>query len=105
MVFVYGIMNGNHNTNYAFRGLIGRKGILKGLPNPFLATRYHSLVGDKKSLPDCLEVVAVSKDDKEIMAVQHKTCPIFGVQFHPEAIMTQDGMKIIKNFLGDVNGV
>jgi len=81
------------------------KGIFKGIPNPFLATRYHSLVGDKKSLPDCLEVTAVSKDDNEIMAIRHKSYPIFGVQFHPEAIMTRDGMKIIKNFLGGVDGV
>lgn len=75
------------------------KGIFKDIPSPITGTRYHSLVGEKKLLPKCLEITATSLDDNEIMAVQHKEYPIYGVQFHPEAIMTQCGMKLIKNFL------
>ena len=75
------------------------KGILKGIPNPLIATRYHSLVVDEDSLPDCLEVTAKSMDDGEIMALRHKEFPIYGLQFHPESILTDDGMKIMKNFL------
>ena len=75
------------------------KGIFESIPSPIRGTRYHSLVGEKSSLPKCFEITATSLDDKEIMAVQHKKYPIYGIQFHPEAIMTQYGMKIIKNFL------
>ena len=80
------------------------KGILKGLPNPFEAIRYHSLVIDENSLPEELEVVARSLDDNEIMAVRHKELPIFGVQFHPESIGFNEnfrrwGLQILKNFL------
>ncbi|MBU0761885.1 MAG: aminodeoxychorismate/anthranilate synthase component II [Candidatus Altiarchaeota archaeon] len=73
--------------------------IFSGLPNPFNATRYHSLVIDKESMPSALEILATSLDDGEVMAVKHITYPIFGVQFHPESIETKDGMKIIKNFM------
>ncbi|MDG6997436.1 MAG: aminodeoxychorismate/anthranilate synthase component II [Nitrososphaerota archaeon] len=72
-------------------------GIFDGLPNPLLATRYHSLV--IKNVPDALEVTAMSMDDGEVMGVKHKDLPIFGIQFHPESIMTRDGVKIISNFL------
>ena len=75
------------------------EGILKGIPNPLIATRYHSLVVDEESLPDCLEVTAKSMDDGEIMALKHREFPIYGLQFHPESILTDDGMKIMKNFL------
>ena len=75
------------------------KGLFEGVKNPFTATRYHSLVGEKKSIPSCIEVIAESTDDKEIMAVRHKTYPITGLQFHPESILCEDGKKIIKNFL------
>ncbi|HIO42033.1 MAG TPA: aminodeoxychorismate/anthranilate synthase component II [Aquifex sp.] len=80
------------------------KGILKGLPNPFEAIRYHSLVIDETTLPEVLEVVARSLDDNEIMAVRHKELPIFGVQFHPESIGFNEnfrrwGLQILKNFL------
>ena len=75
------------------------KGILKGVPNPLIATRYHSLVVDEESLPDCLEITAKSQDDGEVMAIRHKEFPIYGLQFHPESILTDDGMKIMKNFL------
>ena len=80
------------------------EGILKGLPNPFEAIRYHSLVIDEKTLPEELKVVARSLDDNEIMAIQHKELPIFGVQFHPESIGFNEnyrkwGLKILENFL------
>ncbi len=75
------------------------KGLFKGIPSPLEATRYHSLVVDGKSLPDCLEVSAKSLDDGEIMGLRHKKHPIFGLQFHPESILTLDGKVIIKNFL------
>ena len=74
------------------------KGIFKGLANPFEATRYHSLVVERKSCPDVLEITAET-DDKEIMGLQHKKYPIYGVQFHPESILTGEGKKLLKNFL------
>ncbi|MCW4034043.1 MAG: aminodeoxychorismate/anthranilate synthase component II [Candidatus Bathyarchaeota archaeon] len=79
------------------------KGLFKGVKNPFTATRYHSLVGDKTCIPSCIEVSAQSADDNEIMAVRHKSYPITGVQFHPESILCEDGKKIIKNFLDGRN--
>ena len=75
------------------------KGIFQGLENPFAATRYHSLVADRRTLPDSLEVTAVSEDDSEIMAVRHRVFPIEGVQFHPESILTLQGRRLIENFL------
>lgn len=75
------------------------KGIFRGLENPFEATRYHSLVADRRTLPDSLEVTARSEDDREIMAVRHRAFPIEGVQFHPESILTLQGHRIIENFL------
>jgi anthranilate synthase component 2 len=75
------------------------KGIFRGVQNPFTATRYHSLVGDKHSIPPCLKVTAESIDDEEIMAVRHVKYPIEGVQFHPESILCEDGKLVIKNFL------
>ena len=75
------------------------KGIFIGVRNPFTATRYHSLAGDKYSIPTCLHVTAVAIDDGEIMGVRHAKYPIDGVQFHPESIMCEDGKLVIKNFL------
>lgn len=75
-----------------------KNGLFKSIPNPFEATRYHSLVIEKKTLPKCLETIAWTKD-KEIMGVQHKTFPLWGVQFHPESILTKYGKDILKNFL------
>jgi anthranilate synthase component 2 len=75
------------------------KGVFKGVKNPFTATRYHSLVGDRSSIPSCLKITAKSVDDGEVMGVRHITYPITGVQFHPESILCEDGKKIIKNFL------
>ena len=75
------------------------QGIFKKIKNPFEATRYHSLVGDRKNMPLCLKITAESTDDNEIMGVRHIEYPIEGIQFHPESILTTDGKKIIKNFL------
>jgi len=73
-------------------------GVFKGLPDPFQATRYHSLVIERESLPDCLEITAWT-DDGEIMGVRHKTLAVEGVQFHPESILTEHGHKLLQNFL------
>lgn len=73
--------------------------LFEGVKNPFRATRYHSLVGDKTIIPDVLEITAVAEDDGEVMAVRHKQYPIEGVQFHPESILTTEGKKILANFI------
>jgi len=73
--------------------------LFEGVQNPFRATRYHSLVGDKTVIPDDLQVTAIAQDDNEIMAVSHKRFFIEGVQFHPESIMTSEGKKILDNFV------
>jgi len=75
------------------------KGVFKGVKNPFTATRYHSLVGDKSSIPSCLKITAESLDDGEVMGIRHVAYPIEGVQFHPESILCKDGKLVIKNFL------
>ena len=72
--------------------------LFTGLPNPMEATRYHSLLVERESLPDCLEVTAETEEG-EIMGLAHKTLPVWGVQFHPESIATQEGMKLLENFL------
>jgi anthranilate synthase/aminodeoxychorismate synthase-like glutamine amidotransferase len=72
--------------------------IFKGIPNPFEATRYHSLLVDPKKLPACLKVIAWTKA-KEIMGLKHKSYPLWGVQFHPESVLTKSGMDILANFL------
>ena len=74
-------------------------GVFAGLPSPFEATRYHSLVIERETLPDCLEVTAWTEDDEEIMGVRHTTLAIEGVQFHPESILTQHGHALLANFL------
>jgi anthranilate synthase component 2 len=110
-----GVCLGHQGIIYAFGGKIVRakrlmhgktsaikhdgKGIFKGVQNPFTATRYHSLVGDRQAIPSCLEVTAESIDDGEVMGVRHVKYPIEGVQFHPESILCEDGKLIIKNFL------
>jgi anthranilate synthase component II len=73
-------------------------GVFKDLPNPYTATRYHSLVIERESIPDCLEITAWT-DDGEIMGVKHKTLPVEGVQFHPESILTEHGHDLLNNFL------
>ncbi|RMD73855.1 MAG: aminodeoxychorismate/anthranilate synthase component II [Lentisphaerae bacterium] len=75
------------------------KGLFKGLPNPFIGGRYHSLVIREDSLPEEFEIVARSCDDGEIMGIVHRELPIYGVQFHPESVLTPDGPKLMKNFL------
>ncbi|QOX79529.1 aminodeoxychorismate/anthranilate synthase component II [Trichlorobacter lovleyi] len=74
------------------------KELFSGLPNPFNATRYHSLVVERASLPDCLEVTAWV-DNGEIMGLRHRDLPVWGVQFHPESILTEGGMALLDNFL------
>jgi anthranilate synthase component 2 len=112
---VLGVCLGHQGIGYAFDGKVinakrlmhgktsmikhNGQGIFKGLPNPFEATRYHSLVIDSQHVPECLAVTATTTDDGEIMGVQHKVYPIYGVQFHPESILTKQGMNILKNFL------
>jgi anthranilate synthase component 2 len=77
------------------------KGVFRGIENPFEATRYHSLVADRRTLPRSLEVTAESLDDHEIMGVRHREFPIEGVQFHPESILTSPGRRMIETFLED----
>ncbi len=72
--------------------------IFKGIPIPFEATRYHSLIVEKKSLPSCLEIIGWNKED-EIMGLKHKRYPVWGVQFHPESILTRVGKDILANFM------
>lgn len=76
--------------------------IFKGLPEVIPAARYHSLAADSETLPSCLKVIARTDDD-EVMAVEHKEYPIYGLQFHPESILTPDGIRILKNFLEVAN--
>ena len=78
-----------HHTN---------KGVFKGLSNPFTATRYHSLVIERESLPDCFEITAWT-DDEEIMGIRHKELYIEGVQFHPESILSEYGHDLLRNFI------
>ena len=116
---ILGVCLGHQSIGYAFGGNIihaksimhGKTspiyhhnlGVFKGLSNPFTATRYHSLVIEQASLPDCLEVTAWTQDESgkldEIMGVRHKTLDIEGVQFHPESILTEFGHELLKNFL------
>jgi anthranilate synthase component 2 len=74
------------------------RGVFRGVPDPFAATRYHSLAVEKKSLPSCLEISATAEDG-EIMGLRHREYPVHGIQFHPESILTEQGMNILKNFL------
>lgn len=86
---VHGKMGTIHHTG---------KGLFAGLPSPFQATRYHSLVVDRATLPDCLEITG-ELEDGTIMGLQHRTLPIHGVQFHPESIRSEHGHKMLQNFL------
>jgi anthranilate synthase component 2 len=85
---MHGKTSAIHHTNTS---------VFTGLPNPFTATRYHSLVIERETLPDCLEITAWTDD--EIMGVRHKTLAVHGVQFHPESILTEHGHDMLKNFL------
>ena len=98
------VFGGNVVVNY--RMMHGKTSLIKhngkdlfeGMPNPFAATRYHSLVIQRETLPDCLEITAETEEG-EIMGVKHKQLPIWGVQFHPESILTESGRQILSNFL------
>lgn len=89
---VHGKMGTMHHTG---------KSLFKGLPSPFEATRYHSLIVERETLPDCLEITA-ELEDGTIMGLQHKTLPIHGCQFHPESIASEHGHKMLQNFLDSV---
>ncbi len=111
---ILGVCLGHQSIGHAFGGRVLRSSSLMhgktspiihngqelfaGMPNPFLATRYHSLIIDRPTLPDCLEVTAWVANG-EIMGLRHKDLPIWGVQFHPESILTEGGIDIFKNFL------
>jgi anthranilate synthase/aminodeoxychorismate synthase-like glutamine amidotransferase len=77
--------------------------VFSGIPSPFTATRYHSLIVERKGLPPCFEITAWSREE-EIMGIRHKNRPLFGVQFHPESIMTLEGKKLLSNFLKEIKG-
>ncbi len=74
------------------------KGLFEGMPNPFSAIRYHSLVVDRSTIPEGFEVTARSDDDNEIMGLRHVSLPIEGVQFHPESVLTEQGFRMVENF-------
>ncbi|MFZ1838780.1 MAG: aminodeoxychorismate/anthranilate synthase component II, partial [Dokdonella sp.] len=117
---IFGVCLGHQSIGQAFGGKVVRArqimhgktsmihhagvGVFRGLPNPFEATRYHSLVVEQESLPDCLEVTAWTENSDgsrdEIMGLRHRSLPVEGVQFHPESILTQHGHDLLRNFLG-----
>ncbi len=115
---ILGVCLGHQGIIHAFGGRVTNAGrvrhgktsmirhenseLFKGVKNPFRATRYHSLVGDKTVIPDVLAVTATAADDGEVMAVRHRRYLIEGVQFHPESIMTEGGKKILENFTRQV---
>ena len=112
---ILGVCLGHQSIGQAFGGRIVRAkqlmhgktsqvfhndtSVFRGLPNPFTATRYHSLVIERESIPDCLEITAWTADG-EIMGVRHKTLAVEGVQFHPESILTEHGHAMLGNFVG-----
>ncbi|MHB9037985.1 MAG: aminodeoxychorismate/anthranilate synthase component II [Armatimonadota bacterium] len=111
---ILGVCLGHQSIGQAFGGEVVRahrlmhgktslihhdgEGVFKDMPNPFEATRYHSLIIRRETIPDCLQITAET-DQREIMGVRHKEYPIEGVQFHPESILTQDGKKLLANFV------
>lgn len=111
---ILGVCLGHQSIGYAYGGNVIRapylmhgkvsqiyhkgEAIFENLPAPFTATRYHSLIIERTSCPDCLEVIAET-DDHLIMGIRHKELPVFGVQFHPESILTDGGKVILKNFI------
>lgn len=119
IVPLFGVCLGHQSIGQAFGGKVVRApqpmhgkvskilhtghGVFAGLPSPFEATRYHSLVVDRATLPDCLEITAESEDGM-IMGLAHKTLPVHGVQFHPESIASQHGHALLRNFLDLTRG-
>ena len=117
---IFGVCLGHQSIGQAFGGKVVRArqimhgktsmihhagvGVFRGLPNPFEATRYHSLVVEQESLPACLEVTAWTENcdgsRDEIMGLRHRSLPVEGVQFHPESILTEHGHDLLRNFLG-----
>ena len=111
---ILGVCLGHQSIGQAFGGKIvhaqtimhgktskishNNKGVFRGIKNPFVATRYHSLVIDRESLPNCFDITAWT-DDNEIMGIKHKELAIEGVQFHPESILSEHGHDLLKNFL------
>ena len=111
---ILGVCLGHQSVGAAFGGEIIKAGklmhgktsevrhdgktLFKNLPNPFTATRYHSLVLNRKTLPDCFEITAESEDN-EIMGIRHRDLSVEGVQFHPESILTHNGIDLLKNFI------
>ena len=111
---ILGVCLGHQSIGQAFGGKIvhaqtimhgktskishNNKGVFKGIKNPFIATRYHSLVIEKQTLPNCFDITAWT-DDNEIMGIKHKELAIEGVQFHPESILSEHGHDLLKNFL------
>lgn len=111
---IFGVCLGHQSIGQAFGGKVIRaerlmhgktslmhhdgKGVNAGMPNPFHATRYHSLIVEKESLPDCLEVTSWT-DEGEIMGLRHRELAVEGVQYHPESIMTEQGKKLLLNFI------
>jgi anthranilate synthase/aminodeoxychorismate synthase-like glutamine amidotransferase len=111
---ILGVCLGHQAIGYCFGGQIirakklmhgktsmiyhNRKDIFKHIPNPFEATRYHSLLVENKTFPDCLEITAWTKEN-EIMGLKHKRYAVYGVQFHPESILTKNGMELLRNFI------
>jgi len=114
---ILGVCLGHQSIGQAFGGTVLRaphlmhgktseishdgKTIFRGVPSPFRATRYHSLIVEEKTLPDCLEVTARAPQG-EIMGLRHKSKPVEGVQFHPESILTEHGMRLIENWVGSL---
>lgn len=115
---VLGICLGHQCIGYSYGGIVGRAkqimhgksslihhddtGVFRGLPNPFSAIRYHSLMVSGEKLPDCLQVTART-DDGTIMGLRHREYPVEGIQFHPESFMTSNGKELLRNFLTGVN--
>jgi anthranilate synthase/aminodeoxychorismate synthase-like glutamine amidotransferase len=111
---IFGVCLGHQAMGQYFGGKVVRAGrlmhgkmspilhrgtdVFSGMPAPFQATRYHSLLVERASLPDCLEITAETAEG-EIMGLRHRQFPVWGVQFHPESIATENGMQILKNFL------
>jgi anthranilate synthase/aminodeoxychorismate synthase-like glutamine amidotransferase len=109
-----GVCLGHQSIGHAFGGRIVRagrlmhgktspirhdnRGVFAGMPQEFTATRYHSLLIERETLPDCLEISAETAEG-EIMGVRHKTLPVEGVQFHPESVLTENGRRILENFV------
>lgn len=111
---ILGVCLGHQSIGYAFGGEIVRadrlmhgktsliyhegEGVFRGLPNPFEATRYHSLVVRRETMPDCLAITAETSD-REVMGIRHRKLPVEGVQFHPESILTKIGKDLLRNFV------